>query len=223
MAVLGRTKLTRGMNGALVLAGLVFLAIFTFPSLLFFPVHAQIGGVDVYSEAPVDAGNMANILQQADEKTLRSELFVAHDYEVFLMEPSGWRWSVLSVGADDAFALVRPWSDAILIAGTDIESAMVRRGRYDRSLASIIAHERAHLLVAKALGLIDYARLPQWKLEGYADYVAESSTIDAAEANRLETQDPNAPQLLYFRGRERVARKLAEPGMTAKKLFGPNS
>jgi hypothetical protein len=50
----------------------------------------------------------------------------------------------------------------------------------DRPLSYFMAHELTHIIAARHLGLLAYARLPKWVNDGYADYVARDIDLDAA-------------------------------------------
>jgi hypothetical protein len=50
----------------------------------------------------------------------------------------------------------------------------------DRPLSYFVAHEAMHIAIARAVGRVDYSRMPQWVDDGYADYVARD--IDYADA-----------------------------------------
>jgi Protein of unknown function (DUF1570) len=47
----------------------------------------------------------------------------------------------------------------------------------NQSLSRTLSHEVVHTLMTAELGLQRIARTPMWKQEGYADYVAASTTI----------------------------------------------
>ena len=50
----------------------------------------------------------------------------------------------------------------------------------DRPLSYFMAHELTHIIQARHLGLLAYARLPKWVDDGYADYVARDIDLGAA-------------------------------------------
>src|SRR4029077_9807876 len=58
------------------------------------------------------------------------------------------------------------------------------RASGERTLDYFIAHEITHTLTGQAIGKLAYAVLPEWKREGYADYVAKQSAFDYEEAKR---------------------------------------
>ncbi len=54
----------------------------------------------------------------------------------------------------------------------------------ERTLDYFIAYEITHSLTGQAIGPIAYHRLPQWKREGYADYVGIGAAFHYDEAKR---------------------------------------
>jgi hypothetical protein len=55
----------------------------------------------------------------------------------------------------------------------------------ERTISYFVAHEIAHTLIADRLGAVDYWRLPDWKNEGYADYLAKGADFSYEDAVRL--------------------------------------
>ncbi len=87
---------------------------------------------------------------------------------------------------------------------TDVPANLIFRDaptRNRRSLSSVIAHERVHALMDHRYGDLTCQRLPDWKKEGYCEYIAGSPTFDIEEGKRLVRRgevDPSAP-FRYFR------------------------
>lgn len=134
----------------------------------------------------------------------------------------GWRWRWLSTTAHGTFAITRPLTRAVMVNATDPVSGLVSNSRpraRGRQLGGILAHEFCHGLIRRHFGIIRAETFPRWKVEGYCDHVAGESTLTAAEATRLEAAGIDHPALLYFRGRERVARELAANGGSVDALF----
>jgi hypothetical protein len=72
---------------------------------------------------------------------------------------------------------------------------------------------RAHI------GQLAAIRLPAWKREGYADYVAGETSLDPGDEARIRAKNPDAPVLVYYEGRRRVASILRENGGSIEALF----
>ena len=85
-----------------------------------------------------------------------------------------------------------------------------------RSLSGVLAHEFTHLLLYSALGFEKYSTLPTWKMEGYADYIAQESSFPEAQGMALfcSGKADAGPSYLYFRYRKAVGYLLDDAGLT---------
>jgi hypothetical protein len=201
-----------------VLFGVVKLA----PEALAWPHKAVIGDTKIYSVAPIPARAMRDVLATSDE-LLRASTIHSDSYgkRLFLTD-GGWRWQLLSIGLAGAKAHSSPLTEAIVVNRNSIAGNWVRSdnglgGR--RSLSSIIAHERTHGLIRARYGLVKAGLAPQWKVEGYCDFVAGETSLSAADVLMLEARGEDHPAIPYFEGEARVRGALVEQGQTADRLF----
>jgi hypothetical protein len=120
-----------------------------------------------------------------------------------------------------AFALSRPWIEAVVLNRSDLAGdQVVNASGRTRSLSGVIAHETCHGMERRRFGMIKSDLLsPQWLREGYCDYVAQESGLSEAEAARLKSEGRRVPALVYFEGRKRVAAELARNGGNVDALF----
>lgn len=88
-----------------------------------------------------------------------------------------------------------------------------------RTLSGVIAHEKCHGMIRARYGIVRAATFPQQLVEGYCDYVAGESTLNAAQVARIERDDPGHPALPYYHGRRKVAAKLHANGGSVEALF----
>ena len=92
-----------------------------------------------------------------------------------------------------------------------------------RSLGYFIAHEIAHAMVADQVGSLAYVNLPDWKNEGYCDYVAKGGAFSFDdELRRLRAGDPEPDPVrsgLYLRYHLLVAYLLDKKGVSPRGLF----
>ena len=51
---------------------------------------------------------------------------------------------------------------------------------------------------------------PTWLTEGYCDYVADESTLTAADVSRLRATGQGHPALVYYVGREKITRMIEQ-------------
>jgi len=93
----------------------------------------------------------------------------------------------------------------------------------ERTLAYFMTHEIVHSLEVSLLGRYAYVRMPAWKREGYADYVARNSNFVFAE--RLAALRNNAPEMdphgsgLYLRYQLLVSYLLDVARVTPDKML----
>ena len=106
----------------------------------------------------------------------------------------------------------------LLFNRSDVAADLMLTG--SRSLSGTIAHESVHILTAQRFGELRLARMPQWKREGYADYVVQEPSNGAVEEQKIRARWPDAPVLKYFEGRRRVAKALDDEGQTVEQLLG---
>ncbi len=214
-----------GRRGALVAAMVLAPAVVLFrvPAALAFPYRAQIGTTTILSDQPIDPA-IPRILRRADALLAHSPLWRPGLRRQLVLTDGGWRWRVLAIGTADAIALRRPFSDALFFNRSDVARDRVSNGAGlggVRSLSGTIAHEMTHRLVADRIGEIGLLMLPAWKREGYADHVAQETSIDPADEARIRAADPDARVLVYYDGRRRVAAALRRNGGSVDALLAP--
>lgn len=219
----GPTRRTwRLVNCGLALIGLLLGSVIVAPQLLAFPHVAEIGGSRIYAERPIDREATTRMLTRADARLATSPLFDAPVGKRVFLTDGGWRWHVLAMTSGGALGLTRPWSDivsdAVILNRSDVVGDRMMGGS-GRSLSSVVAHERTHVMVRRHLGLIDGIRLPRWIREGYADHVAGESTLGAAEVAALRARDEDHPAIFYYEARRRVETALAANGGDVEALL----
>jgi hypothetical protein len=184
------------------------------PQTLAWPYSAEIGRTRIYSETPIPP-QMRSVLARSDALLARSPLAgPGVDRRLFLTD-GGWRWELLALTSQGAFALRRPYRDAIIVNASDVAADRVENGAPVggvRSLSGVIAHETTHLLVARHIGEWNAFMLPGWKSEGYADYVARESSLRDSDYARLRANGARRPAMFYYESRRRVAAALRRNG-----------
>jgi len=97
------------------------------------------------------------------------------------------------------------------------------RATGERTLDFFIAHEITHTLTGQAIGTRAYMVLPEWKREGYADYVARKSVFNYEEMKRaFLANDPGMDPVksgLYLRYSLLVAHLLDKKHWTVQQLL----
>jgi hypothetical protein len=184
------------------------------PQLLAFPYSADFGATRVYSERPIPP-DMARVLARADALVAQSPLARPGMARTIFLTDGGWRWSLLALNTRRAFALRRPFRDAIIVNASDVAADLVTVPAAiggTRSLSGVIAHETTHILVSRRYGELRAMMLPAWKSEGYADHVAQASGLSDADYAILRARGENRPSMVYYQARRRVAALLAANG-----------
>jgi len=208
----------RGLRIIVGLLVVLVVALRFLPELLLFPNAAAVRGVTVYSTAPIPA-QMDAVLARADALDAASPLAPIPSRRIFLTD-GGWRWKILAIGAEGAFAVTRPLSGAIVInrnsVATDAVWNNAKVGGY-RTLAGVIAHETVHLMINHRYGLAAIT-FPSWKVEGYADHVAHESSLSDTAVATLRRERLTAPGLAYYEARKRIEAMLAG-GMTVDQVL----
>ena len=213
---LARWLFPSGWRGAGLGLGLLLAAVTALyvPAALAFPHQAQFGTTTVYSDARIPAV-MADRLARADRLVATSPLHRPGVKRTLVLTDGGWRWKVMAAGQWNAVALRRPFSSTLVFNRSDVVTDSVTNRA--RTLSGTIAHETVHVLTAHALGEWRNARLPVWKREGYADFVA--SDLDPSAEAGIRTRDPEARVLNYYDWRRQVAAVLARNGGSVGKLL----
>lgn len=215
-------KLARLANIAVGALLLILASPLLAPQLLAFPYKAETEIGTVWSEQPIDQVALDRVAVRT--QALLADSPIAEPYEtrpIFLTD-GGWRWTWLANTSHAGFALTRAVTRSVVVNSSDPASDLVRNGADiagERSLSGVLAHEFTHGMLRRRYGLFSMAMQPQWKVEGYADHVAQESSLSAEEAARLESEGSRHPALPYFHGRTQVAERLAETDGSVDELF----
>ena len=140
---------------------------------------------------------------------------------IFLTQ-GGWRWLWLANSSAGGFALTRPITRAVVVNDVDLSADSISNGAAigrQRTLSAVLAHEFTHGVIRRRYGLLKSILAPQWVVEGYADHVAQESSLTATDVVKLEASGASHPALVYYRGRKRVEALLAANGNNVDALF----
>lgn len=207
----------------------VFTGIFTaylltivFPQYLF--AHdISYKNFRVYSNQPLD-GNIERVLNLAEAKLEKSPIYDKELTERIFICDSFALYTFLSPTSRKAFANTLPVARNIRIGMVDASRDLVFRNDQNdnqRSLSGVIAHEVTHNLIRKKFGLINsFTSLPNWKDEGYCEYVAGETTVSFAEGARRWKENPNnESRYAYFKYHQMVKYLLDEEKISVEELF----
>jgi hypothetical protein len=191
------------------------------PSLLPWGWHGQVGRFDVYAEA-VPAPDLQTELARSAALLSTSPMDDPAVHPTLYLTDGGWRWHLLALTQGGSFAVTRTMLGGTIVNRSDVAHDAVYARGYRRTLSGVVAHETTHVLQRERLGLAHYGRLPAWIREGYADYVAQESTLSDADVARLRAQGRDDPAIFYRDARLRVADALAH-GESVDQLLGSTS
>lgn len=173
---------------------LAYILLLCFPQVLF--GHQVVSGkITVYSREPVDQ-NINTVLERAQLRLATSPINSAEVKPKIFLTNSFRFYSVISlyVGNNSfgkGYAALA--TNNVFINKSDTANDLVLRNTADhnqRSLSGVIAHEITHLLIRKRFGYWRNLTMPTWKKEGYAEYVAGSSTLDYETGARMWKTNP---------------------------------
>lgn len=217
-----RSGWARAGRWAFILLGTGVIAVGAAPELLAWPYRAERGGTIVYSSTPIPP-QIDAVLARTDALLATSPLNRPLPGRRIFLTGGGWRWPLLALTSRGAFALRRPYRDAVIVNRADVAADRVSNGAGiggSRTLSGTLAHEFTHILVARRYGELRAARLPVWQSEGYADHVAHESSLSEADYRRLRAAGTDHPALRYYEGRRRVEAMLRASGGNPDRLFG---
>jgi len=206
-----RRRVRKSIIIALVTLGAGLASAVYTPQVLAFPYKAQFGETVVRSERPLPA-DFGKTIAAADALVAKSALYRGPVLRRIFLTDGGWRWRLMALQLDGTVAFTRPLGNLIVVSDADPVADSARNHiRFPgiRTLHDTIAHETTHILLNDHFGVMQAAQFPRWKVEGYADYIAGTSSLSDARAALVRKQDPYHPALVYYEGRKRVAAALA--------------
>ena len=157
----------------------------------FFQTPVSAKNLTLYSDQLFTPAAGQHVLELAEAKLATSPLyFPQQTHQIFICN-ARWRQRIFftysyGVGGVNYY----PITTNVFLRDSIIEENCLigpngNRVAADRSLDYFIAHEIAHSLTGQAIGAIAFQRLPQWKREGYADYVGKGAAFNYDEAKQL--------------------------------------
>ena len=203
----------------------VFAAYFLtliFPQYLF-AYEVSHKNFKVYARQPFDE-NITNVLDAAEARLLKSPIYDKELTERIFISDTFAFYTFQYPLSQKSFASTLPGIENIRISTVDVNRDLVfnnRKSDNQRSLSGVIAHEVTHNLIRKKFGLINsFTSLPNWKDEGYCEYVAGETTISFEEGKRRWKENPNdASTYAYFKYHQMVKYLLDDEKISVEELF----
>jgi hypothetical protein len=195
----------------------------------FFQTPVSANNLSLYSDQTFASADGQRVLEIVQSKLANSPLYSpAHNHQIFICN-ARWRQRIFftysyGVGGVNYY----PLTTNVFLRDSIIEENCLigpngSRVTADRSLDYFITHEITHSLTGQAIGGIAYHRLPQWKREGYADYVGKGVAFNYDEARQLFlANDPKmdyASSGLYLRFNLLVAHLIDKQHWSVQRLL----
>ena len=216
-------------TAAITATTLLFWLLLSIPQPFF---HASVSAknLTLYSDQafPTEAGQ--RVLELAEAKLAQSPLYSAEQKHLVFICNARWQQRLFftyqyGVGGVNYYPIT---TNVFLRDSIIAENCLIgpngNRVPGERTLDYFIAHEIAHSLTGQAVGGIAYHRLPQWKREGYADYVGKGAAFNYDEAKRaFLANDPKmdwATSGLYWRFNLLVAHLLDKQHWSVQRVLG---
>jgi hypothetical protein len=219
----GRRRIVRAAGFAAVL-GVLYVIILMYPQPLF-AYELEQAGIVVHATRPIPEA-MRGTLDRVRVRLYRSPFVAASDrYDVFICH-SPWLFAVFARTHYNVGGVMNYLGRRVFLRESDMDhdrliSPSGKPVAADRPLSYFMAHELTHLIEARTLSPLAFARLPRWVNEGYADYVARdidlAGALDGFKAGTREL-DP-AQSGLDLRYQLMVAYALERTRMDARALL----
>ncbi|MBL8206776.1 MAG: hypothetical protein JNM09_21265 [Blastocatellia bacterium] len=215
--------------GAAFVAGIALIWVLLSVPQPFFHASVKAKNLSLYSDQPFTLESGQRVLELVEAKLAKSPLYAAEQQHLVFICNARWRQRLFFTYVYGAGGVnYYPFTTNVFLRDSIIEENCLigpKGGRVpgDRTLDYFIAHEITHTLTGQAVGPIDYHRLPQWKREGYADYVGKGATFNYDEAKRaFLADDPKmdwAKSGLYWRFHLLVAHLLEKQHWSVQQML----
>jgi hypothetical protein len=199
-----------------------YLLTIIFPQFLF-ANELSYKNFQVYSRQPLD-GNIERVLDLAEARLAKSPIYDREMTQRIFISDLYALYTFLGPFSRKAFANTIPVAGHIRVGKIDAKHDLVFRNSdadNQRSLSGVLAHEVTHNLIRKRFGLINsFTSLPNWKDEGYCEYVAGEGTLSFEEGVRRWKENPNdESRYAYFKYHQMVKYLLDVEKISVEELF----
>ncbi|MGY6649830.1 hypothetical protein [Wenyingzhuangia sp. IMCC45574] len=146
---------------------------------------------------------LKSILDASIELLKNSELYIPTSHQKIFLCNDFNEFTFFTLFGRKAFGVNYPFTQNIFLSKTSISQDLIYRDDHQynvRSLSSVITHETIHSLLRNKIGLIKVLLLPEWKNEGYCDYIANESSLDEKSGLDMfrKKEVNNTPAFNYF-------------------------
>ena len=166
----------------------------------------------VYYNKDIDEDQIKLVLNKAEELLLDSKIFDKTKNQNIFLTDGFKEFTFFALLSNKSFAVNYPLIQNIYVSKSIISKDLVLRNGIEnnrRSLSGVIAHETIHSALENKVGLLNYKVMPTWKVEGYADYIAQESSLNEARFNTICDRSTNSHAYRYYEYRM-IAKYLLE-------------
>lgn len=203
-------RLQSALRRVIAVLALIYVFLQIAPQIAF--LHEwEDGRFTVYSDRPIGASEILALSAAKkkieacpfDDPAMRHDVFLCHEE---------WRFRVFTPFSVGALGITNVFGNSFVKPGTK------------RSLASLIAHERVHDMLARRYGRLWSLKTPDWKEEGVCEYYAGDITFDvkAGKDMLLAGKSEDSGPFQYFKYWFMVRHLIDVEGMTSAKVFETN-
>ncbi|MBO0720743.1 MAG: hypothetical protein J2P41_07970 [Blastocatellia bacterium] len=220
-------KILPKIGAAIVAVVLLVLLLLDLPQP-FFHTSVSANNLTLYSDRPFTPESGQKVLALAEFRIAKSPLYVVDQKHLIFICNARWRQRLFfsynyGAGGVNYYPITNVFLRDAIVEDNCLIGPNGNRVSGERTLDYFIAHEITHTLTGQAIGAIAYHRLPQWKREGYADYVGKGEAFDYADARRaFLAGDPKmdwAKSGLYWRYHLLVAHLLDKQHWSVQRLL----
>ena len=214
--------------GAAIVATVGLILLLLIAPQPFFHTSVSAKNLTLYSDRPFAPEAGRRVLALAEAKLAKSPLYVAEQKHLVFICNERWRQRLFftyeyGVAGVNYYPITNVFLRDSIIEENCLISPGGNRVSGERTLDYFVAHEITHTLTGQSVGAIAYHRLPQWKREGYADYVGKGEAFNYDEAKRaFLAGDPRmdwAKSGLYWRFHLLVAHLLDKQHWSVRRLL----
>lgn len=179
---------------------LVYMSCILFPQFLF-SHKLNYKSFTVYYNEDLDEDQLKLVLNKAEGLLNDSEIFdKTKNQDIFLTDGYN-QFTFFALLSKKSFAVNYPLVQNIFVSHSVISEDLVSRNGIEnnrRSLSGVIAHETIHSALENEVGLFNYKVMPKWKVEGYADYIAQESSFNEVGLNGICDPAKNSRAYRYY-------------------------
>ncbi len=223
-----KKKLLLKIGAALVAVVALLLVLLNVPQP-FFHTSVNAKNLTLYSDQSFTPAAGQQVLQLVEAKLTKSPLYSTEQKHLVFICNARWRQRLFFMYVYGVAGVnYYPFTTNVFLRDSIIEENCLigpggNRVPGERTLDYFIAHEITHSLTGQAVGGLDYQRLPQWKREGYADYVGKGAAFNYDEAKAAFLADDRkmdyAKSGLYWRFNLLVAHLLEKKHWSVQQML----